>query len=63
LFDNQSIAIKVFAMTVCYNITKNIPELKTELQITIEDLLQKHHNGSMGINSRAKKILAKLKKK
>jgi hypothetical protein len=63
LSDNEPIAVIVFAMTVCLNITKQIPELKYELQLQIEHLLLKHLNGSAGINSRGKKILAELKKK
>lgn len=60
---NEAIAVVVFSMTVCLNITKHLPELKTELRVTIEDLLLKHQNGSAGINSRGKKVLAELKKK
>lgn len=63
LTDNEPIAVIVFAMTVCLNITKQIPELKQELQLQIELLLLKHQNGSAGINSRGKKTLAELKKK
>lgn len=63
LTDNEPIAVIVFAMTVCKNITKQIPELKQELQLQIKYLLLKHQNGSAGINSRGKKILAELKKK
>jgi hypothetical protein len=62
LSDNEPIAVIVFAMTVCLNITKQIPELKQELQLQVEHLLLKHQNGSAGINSRAKKTLAELKK-
>lgn len=63
LADNEPIAVIVFAITVCLNITKQIPELKQELQLQIELLLLKHQNGSAGINSRGKKVLAELKKK
>lgn len=63
LTGNETIAVVVFSMTVCFNITKYFPELKTELRVTIEDLLLKHQNGSAGINSRGKKVLAELKKK
>lgn len=63
LTGNEAIAVVVFSMTVCLNITKHFPELKTELRVTIEDLLLKHQNGSAGINSRGKKVLAELKKK
>lgn len=63
LTGNEAIAVVVFSMTVCLNITKYFPELKTELRVTIEDLLLKHQNGSAGINGRGKKVLAELKKK
>jgi hypothetical protein len=63
LTGNEAIAVVVFSMTVCLNITKYFPELKTELRVTIEDLLLKQQNGSAGINSRGKKVLAELKKK
>lgn len=63
LTGNEAIAVVVFSMTVCLNITKHFPELKIELQVTIEDLLLKQQNGSAGINSRGKKVLAELKKK
>lgn len=60
---NEAIAVVVFSMTVCLNITKHFPELRTELQVTIEDILLKHQNGSAAINSRGKKVLSELKKK
>jgi hypothetical protein len=63
LTGNEAIAVVVFSMTVCLNITKHFPELKTELRVTIEDLLLKQQNCSAGINSRGKKVLAELKKK
>ena len=63
LSSNEAIAVIVFSMTVCHNITKRIPELKSELQFMLEDLLQKHQHGSAGIAHRAKKILAEMKKK
>lgn len=63
LSGNEAIAVVVFSMTVCLNITKKFPEFKTELRVTIEDLLLKQRNGSAGINSRGKKVLAELKKK
>lgn len=63
LTGSEAIAVVVFSMTVCLNITKHFPELKTELRVTIEDLLLKQQNGSAGINSRGKKVLAELKKK
>ncbi len=63
LSSNEAIAIIVFSMTVCHNISKKLPELKSELRFILEDLLQKHQNGSAAIKSRGNKILAKLKKK
>lgn len=63
LNSNEAIAIKVFSMTVCYNIARKIPELKTELRLAIDDVLMKNQNGSAAILSRGKKILADLKKK
>ncbi len=63
LSSNEAIAVIVFSMTVCHNITKQIPELKSDLQFMIEDLLQKHQHGSAAIKSRGSKILTDLKKK
>lgn len=63
LTDNEAIAVVAFSMTVCVRIAQYFPELKPELRVTIEDLLLKHQNGSAGINSRGKKVLAELKKK
>ena len=53
----EPIAVKVFAMTLLANICKNVPELKNELKILIEDKLP---FGSAGFKSRANKILKKL---
>ncbi len=63
LSDNEAIAVVVFSMTVCYNISKRIPELKPELCFMIEDVVLKQQYGSAAIRSRGNKILAKLKKK
>lgn len=60
---NEAIAIRVFSMTVCYNIARKIPELKQELRLTIEDVLMKNQDGSAAIESRGQKILKELKKK
>lgn len=62
LHSNEAIAVQVFSMTVCHHITRNIPELKTELRLAIEDIVMKNQDGSAAIKSRAKKILADLKK-
>lgn len=53
----EPIAIKVFSMTVLYNISNNIPEIKNELKILIEDQLP---FSSAGFKSRGLKILQKL---
>lgn len=63
MHSNEAIAIKAFSMTVCYTIVKQIPELRTELRLSIEDLLLKNQDGSAAILSRGKKILAQMKKK
>ncbi len=60
LIDNKMpVAIKVFAMTTAYNIVEELPELKNELQIAIEELLP---DGTPGIKSRGQKILNALSK-
>ena len=60
---NEAIAIRVFSMTVCYNIARKIPELRKELRLIVEDLLSKNQDGSAAIISRGNKILSYLKKK
>ncbi|WP_394993881.1 hypothetical protein [Emticicia sp.] len=62
LSSKEAIAVIVFSMTVCHNITKIIPDLKQELSFMIEDVVLKHQNSSPAIKSRGKKILAELKK-
>ena len=54
----EPIAIKVFSMTVLFNIVKRIPELKSELQYMIEEQIP---YGSAGFVSRGRKILKALK--
>ncbi len=62
LEDNSiPIAIKVFSMTVCYKIVKEVPELKSELIFIIEENLKKFSSSSPGIINRGNKILFKLK--
>ena len=63
LTGNEAITVVAFSMTVCFRVAQHFPELKPELRVTIEDLLLKHQDGSAGINSRGKKVLAELKKK
>ncbi len=53
----EPIAVKVFAMTVIYNISIHEMELRKELKILLED---QWPNGSPGFRSRADKILKKL---
>lgn len=55
--NNEAIAIRVFSMTVAYNISQNIPEIKPELKAIIEDIIM---YGSAGLKSRGNKILALL---
>jgi len=63
LNSTEAIAVRAFSITVCHNIARQLPELKPELKLTLEDLLMKNQDGSPAIKSRAKKILAQLKKK
>ncbi|OJJ19168.1 hypothetical protein BKI52_20360 [marine bacterium AO1-C] len=53
----EPIAVKVFSMTILFNITKKEPDLKNELRLLIEAQLP---YGSAGFKSRAKKILPHL---
>lgn len=53
----EPVAVKVFAMTNLFNITKKEPDLKNELRIILETQLP---YGSAGFKSRAKKILKEL---
>jgi len=57
LSGSEAIAIKVFAMTVLYNLSLKVPEITNELKIIIEDKLPYE---SAGFKSRAKKILMKI---
>ena len=57
LTGNEAVAIKVFSMTVLYNLSFEVPEITTELKICLEDQMP---YGSAGFKSRAKKILAKM---
>lgn len=57
----EAIAIKVFSMTVCYNISNRFPELKNELLAVIEDVVRKDGQRSKGILSRGNKTLNLLK--
>jgi hypothetical protein len=55
----EPVAVKVFSMTVAFNIIKNIPELQDELRIIIEDQLP---YGTPGFKSRGKKTISALNK-
>lgn len=55
----EPVAIKAFSMTVLLQIVRKIPELKTELQVLIEDQMP---YSSPGFTSRGKKILEVLKR-
>ncbi|MCB0497589.1 MAG: hypothetical protein KDC79_15705 [Cyclobacteriaceae bacterium] len=57
--NSEPIAIRVFAMTVAYNISKDVPEIKNELKELIKEMMV---YGSAGIKSRGGKILTKLEK-
>ena len=57
LTGTEAIAIKVFSMSVLYNLSLHVPEITNELKVVIEDQLP---YGSAGFKSRGKKILAKL---
>src|ERR1044071_6360442 len=51
----ETIAVRVFAMTVLSNLAKTYPDIKQELRSLIEDELS--HQPSAGFTARAKKLL------
>lgn len=53
----ETLAVKVFSMTVLANLAKIYPEIKPELKLLIEDQLP---NQSAGFKNRGKKILNAL---
>jgi dihydroorotase len=57
LKNEYPIAFKAHAMTVLLNITKKEPELKRELKLVIEEMMEK---GSAGIRARGRKVLKGL---
>ncbi len=57
--NEEPVAVKVFSMTVAYHIVKQVPELKEELTIIIEDQLP---YGSAGFKNRGQKIISALNK-
>ncbi len=57
--NKMAVAIKVFAMTTAFNIVKEVPELKNELKLVVEELIPE---GTAGIKSRGSKVLKALEK-
>lgn len=53
----QDIAVRVFSMTVLYNLSILYPEISNELKLSIEEILP---HASAGTLNRAQKILQKL---
>jgi hypothetical protein len=53
----ETLAVKVFSMSVLGNLAKKYPEIKTELKLIIEDQLPYQ---SAGFKSRAKMVLKQL---
>jgi hypothetical protein len=56
LSPNEAVAVKVYAMELASNITKQHPELKNELLAVIEDQLPKN---TVAFSARARKVLKK----
>lgn len=56
---NQPIAIKVFSMTVAFNLSKIYPDIIPELKASIETLMP---DGSAGLKNRGNKILKSITK-
>lgn len=54
---NETIAVKVFSMTILANLSKIYPEIKPELKLILEEHLD---HETAGFKSRAKKILKSL---
>ncbi|MEP2024299.1 MAG: hypothetical protein ABJH98_07490 [Reichenbachiella sp.] len=57
--NKETIAVRAFSMTILSNMAKIYPELKKELFIVIQDVIE---NGSPGLISRGKRTLIELKK-
>lgn len=51
----EMIAIKAFSMTILSNLAVTYPEIKNEIRILLEDLLE--HDPSPGVRSRAIKVM------
>jgi hypothetical protein len=60
--NTEAYAIKAFAITVLGRVAKKIPELKPELQITLEDQIMRYQETSPAVVFRSKKELMKLRK-
>ncbi|QJB37578.1 hypothetical protein HF324_06825 [Chitinophaga oryzae] len=54
----EMIAIKAFAMTILSNLAVAYPDIKNEIRILLEDLLE--HDPSPGIRSRAQKVMKSI---
>ncbi len=57
----EEIAIRAFAMVILYNISNTFPELKPELKLLIESVLEEPEI-SPGVRSKSNHILKKLYK-
>ena len=53
----ESLAVRIFSMSVVTNLVKYYPEIKAELKLIIEDQLP---HQTAGFKSRAKKVLKQL---
>jgi hypothetical protein len=60
LMPQMEVAVKVHCMEIAYNIARDIPELKEELALVINDQMEFN---SAGFKSRGKKILKRLGKR
>jgi hypothetical protein len=56
---DEPVAVKVFSMSVLYNLTRELPDLARELRLIIED---QYPLGSAGFKARARKVLMQLQK-
>jgi hypothetical protein len=54
LSTKETIAVRVFSMTILHNMVLQYPEMKNELVLVIKDVIK---NGSSGFINRGKKIL------
>ena len=55
----EPVAVKVFSMTVLYNLTRDLPDLAKELRFLIEE---QYPLGSAGFKARGRKVLKQLDK-